>query len=106
MAAGADVRALGAAVTVALCGRWDHKPPCPLAPHHSQPRWVNHEVHLRVVFATEPAHETDVRERIDQALAREELHGPQGVTRWRVLRTRPGELSTEDSHHVYYLLRR
>jgi hypothetical protein len=30
----ADMRAPGAAVTVALCGHWDHEPPCPLAPHH------------------------------------------------------------------------
>ena len=29
----ADVRAPGAAVTVALCGHWEHEP-CPLAPHH------------------------------------------------------------------------
>ena len=28
----ADVRAPGAAVTVVLCGHWDHEPPCPLAP--------------------------------------------------------------------------
>ncbi len=28
-----DPDAIGAAVTVALCGDWRHEPPCPLAPH-------------------------------------------------------------------------
>ena len=32
----ADVQAPGAAVTVALCGHWEHEPPGPLAPH-----WVS-----------------------------------------------------------------
>jgi len=27
----ADLRAPGAAITVALCGHWEHQPPCPLA---------------------------------------------------------------------------
>ena len=26
----------GGAITVALCGSWDHEPPCPLAPHHTR----------------------------------------------------------------------
>ena len=26
--------ALGGAITKALCGGWDHPPPCPLAPHY------------------------------------------------------------------------
>ena len=29
---GGDSRAPGGAITVALCGHWDHEPPCPLAP--------------------------------------------------------------------------
>ncbi len=33
MAAGADIRAPGAAITVGLCGHWEHEPLCPLAPH-------------------------------------------------------------------------
>ncbi len=36
MATDGDSRAPGAAITVALCGRWDHEPPCPLSPHHTQ----------------------------------------------------------------------
>ena len=32
-----DDRAPGAAITLALCGSWEHSPPCPLAAHHTQP---------------------------------------------------------------------
>jgi hypothetical protein len=35
MGADEDVGAPGAAVTVALCGHWEHDPPCPLAAHHT-----------------------------------------------------------------------
>jgi hypothetical protein len=54
----ADVRAPGAAVTVALCGHWEHEPPCPLAPH-----WVRSgenddgELRVRILFAAEPDRE-------------------------------------------------
>ena len=37
MAPGNDIAAPGAAITVELCGRWEHEPPCPLAPHHTRP---------------------------------------------------------------------
>jgi hypothetical protein len=33
--AAADAAAPGAAITVALCGSWEHPPPCPLAAHHT-----------------------------------------------------------------------
>ncbi|ACL38277.1 conserved hypothetical protein [Pseudarthrobacter chlorophenolicus A6] len=29
-----DAGAPGAAITLALCGQWEHPPPCPLAAHH------------------------------------------------------------------------
>jgi hypothetical protein len=31
---GAD-DAPGAAITVELCGHWEHEPPCPVAAHHT-----------------------------------------------------------------------
>ena len=34
LADGADPRALGGAITVALCGHWEHEPPCRW-PHHT-----------------------------------------------------------------------
>ena len=84
MDADADVGAPGAAVTVALCGSWDHEPPCPLAPHHSSVEAVGGAVRLRTVFAVEPALEQDVRRLIDAALAAGRLAGPTGLTTWRV----------------------
>jgi hypothetical protein len=52
-----DVGAPGAAITVALCGHWDHEPPCPLAPHHTAAERVGDDVHMRTLFAVEPARE-------------------------------------------------
>jgi len=36
MAAGGDLAALGGAISVEVCGSWDHAGPCPLAPHHTE----------------------------------------------------------------------
>lgn len=96
MAADADTGAPGAAVTVELCGHWDHSPPCPLAPHSTTARRVGEEVRLRILFVVEPAVEGDVRRRIDLALARGELRGPAGVARWRLVGSGPGELRAEE----------
>jgi hypothetical protein len=52
MAADGDERAPGAAVTVALCGRWDHEPPCPLASHFIDVVRDDGEVRLRILFTT------------------------------------------------------
>ena len=84
MEAGADVRAPAAAVTLALCGSWDHEPPCPLAPHHSSVEARGEGVRLRTVFAVEPALEHELRRLIDAALAEGQLDGPSGPTTWRV----------------------
>ena len=47
----ADVQAPGAAVTVALCGHWDHEPPCPLAPQHVSAADDDGELRVRILFA-------------------------------------------------------
>jgi hypothetical protein len=81
----ADVRAPGAAVTIALCGHWDHNPPCPLAPHHSYADRMGDEVRVRILFAVEPGLEDTVRQGIDQALTGGQLIGPHGqTTRWQL----------------------
>jgi hypothetical protein len=65
----ADERDPGAAITVALCGHWDHEPPCPLAPHHIGTTREDETIRLRVLFVTEPHLVDEVRRRIDDALA-------------------------------------
>src|SRR5690349_11215936 len=69
MPADADTGAPGAAITTALCGHWEHEPPCPLAPHHTAATRDGDRVILRVLFATEPDRVEEVRGRIDTALA-------------------------------------
>jgi hypothetical protein len=84
---GGDSRAPGAAITVALCGHWDHEPPCPLAPHHTEATSAGDEgtLWLRVSFEAEPDDEGRVRSLIDGALATGMLTGPDGqVTTWTV----------------------
>jgi hypothetical protein len=106
MAPDADTRAPGAAITVALCGHWDHQPPCPLAPHHTAADRVDDEVRLRILFATEPEREDLVRQRIDAALSGGEQRGPDGAgTRWRLRGSRAGEITPAEVEHAERLTR-
>lgn len=105
MTADDDVRAPGAAVTVALCGHWEHEPPCPLAPHHTDTRRSGDEVRLRVLFAAEPDAEAEVRGRIEAALARSIFTGPDGrVTHWDVRSARSGRLRDDELPHAEQLV--
>ncbi len=104
MEAGGDVRAPGAAITVALCGHWEHQPPCPLAPHSTDAQRSGGQVRLRVLFAADPAAEADVRRRIETALSRGGLTGPDGVTtRWQFRSAQPGVLRDDDAQHAEQL---
>ncbi len=49
----AELSSPGAAITLSLCGSWDHDPPCPLAPHFTSASRVGDEVHLRTLFSAE-----------------------------------------------------
>jgi hypothetical protein len=101
MDAGSDVRAPGAAITVALCGHWEHEPPCPLAPHSTDVERWGDEVRLRVLFATEPAAEAEVRSRIEAALSQAGLDGPDGVTtHWQLRSAQPGILRKDEARHA------
>ena len=115
MGAEGDVRAPGAAITVALCGHWEHEPPCPLAPHHTEARRSEDQdsgaqdsgaqVQLRVLFAAEPAAEAEVRGRIEAALAEPGLTGPDGVaTRWQLRSAQPGLLRADEAAHAERLI--
>lgn len=96
-----DERAPGAAVTVALCGQWEHPPPCPLAAHHTGVERAGDMVDLRVLFAAEPDREAEVRARIAGALAGGRLVGPDGVaTVWRLRSERPGTVAPAEADHA------
>lgn len=106
MSPGADLAAPGAAVTVALCGQWEHEPPCPLAPHHTSAIRLDGRVHVRTLFAAEPDVEAVVRQRIDSALAIGQMIGPEGVlTSWLLSSSQPSRLLAEETDHAERLTR-
>jgi hypothetical protein len=107
MGPAADVNAPGAAVTAALCGHWEHEPPCPLAPHHSQSTRLDDDtVRIRILFATEPDSEAAVRDLIDSALASGALEGPSGAgTRWRLESSHTGCVTLDEQPHGERLVR-
>jgi hypothetical protein len=92
-----DERAPGAAVTVALCGHWDHDPPCPV-PHRSEVVARDGEhVTVRVLFACPRRDVRGVRAAVAAALDAGELPVPAPdagpPTRWRVLDQEPAALT-------------
>ncbi|MFW3169583.1 hypothetical protein [Geodermatophilus sp. CPCC 206100] len=93
----ADDRAPGGAVTLALCGSWDHEPPCPLAAHRTAAVRTGDRLAVRVVFAAVPDDEARVREVVHGALAGGHCTGPNGVdTAWRLLDDGPSELRPDE----------
>jgi len=89
LAPDADPAAPGGAITTELCGQWEHPPPCPLAPHHTAAERQGPQVHLRILFATEPEHEAEVRTRIGRALAA-----------WQVRRSAAGAVRPDERAHA------
>ena len=105
MTADGDARAPGAAITVALCGHWEHEPPCPLAPHHTSAERSGDEIRLRVLFAAEPTAEAEVRGRIEAALSRAFFDGPDGITtRWQLRGAQPGSVRSDEAQHAERLI--
>jgi hypothetical protein len=105
MQPGGDPNALGGAITVALCGGWDHPSPCPLAPHYTTHVPAGESVALRVLFATEPANEQLVRSRIGEALATGQLTGPDGgVATWQLRSASPGDIRPDEEEHAADLI--
>jgi hypothetical protein len=101
----ADPRAPGAAVTVALCGHWDHEPPCPLAPHHVNADWDGRRLHVRILFAAEPGTEPEVRRRIELALSgRWPL--PDGlIPAWQLRSNQTSDITPGEADHAGRLIR-
>jgi hypothetical protein len=104
MTSAGNIGAPGAAITVALCGHWDHEPPCPLAPHHSRAARDGDTVHVRTLFAVEPSRADTVRHRIDEALRAGQLSGPDGVTtQWELRRSEAADVSAQEAAHAQRL---
>lgn len=102
---GGSPNALGGAITIALCGHWDHQPPCPLAPHYVTALPDGETITLRILFATEPANERRVRSLIGEALADGQLTGPDGgLTTWQLRSAAPGDVRPEEETHAAGLI--
>ncbi|MEO6502089.1 MAG: hypothetical protein ABIQ09_09280 [Jatrophihabitantaceae bacterium] len=105
MPAGDDPAAVGAAITIALCGHWEHEPPCPLSPHHTCADRDGETVRVRTLFAAEPDQASEVRRRIEQALRSGEQSRPDGATaRWRLLRSEAAEVNPDELAHAERLI--
>lgn len=90
LASGADSRAPGGAVTVALCGHWDHEGPCRW-PHHTAIEasdGASHEVTVR--FDAPEQEREQVSALIDGALQKGEQEGSDGqISSWALSPTQP-----------------
>jgi hypothetical protein len=67
LGAGTDPAAVGAAVTVELCGHWDHEGDCRW-PHNNEISVVGTDALFRTVFVAPSSEASEVHERIDNAL--------------------------------------
>jgi hypothetical protein len=106
MVADGDARAPGGAITVALCGRIDHDPPCPVAPHHTAAERDGDAVRLRILFAAEPSRAAEVRSGIESALCAGTFDGPDGeTTTWQLRESAPGTISPAERDHAERLTR-
>ena len=75
--AGVNPAAVGAAVTTALCGHWEHDGPCRW-PHNSEIERSGEVATFRTIFVAAARDEDEVRARIERAL----MDGPDWVVLW------------------------
>jgi hypothetical protein len=97
LAAGADAAAPGGAVTIALCGSWDHEGGCRW-PHQTAAELRDGRTSTRVVFVADREQEENVRSLIREALANGRCTGPDGlVSEWTLLTDHAGTLTAEEA---------
>jgi len=102
----ADLQAPGAAITAALCGHWEHDPPCPLAPYHNSAEWVGDQVRVRTLFAAEPGDEAAARLLIDRALAAGCLQRQdETIVRWQLRSSGRAAVAEAEAEHAARLVR-
>ncbi len=100
---GADPRGPGAAVTVGLCGHWEHEGPCRWPHLAAASDRTGDDVTLRVLFVAEPADELHVRSRIVEALRRGRVEGAPRPSAWTMLRERRDELRPREAAQAEHL---
>jgi hypothetical protein len=86
----ADPAAVGAAVTIELCGHWEHEGPCRW-PHNNDIEETDSVGAFRTVFVAPEEDVDEVRARIERAL--------RSSTEWAVLESSPRAL-TEDEREL------
>ncbi len=95
---GADEAAPGAAVTMELCGHWEHDGACPWPHHTSVDNRARESIRVRTVFACPPVEEDAVRQRIIAALGSGRLEAESRESRWTT--TRQGASTIEPSEET------
>ena len=86
-----DVGAPGAAITVELCGHWQHAGPCRW-PHYTSTAATAQGLTVRTLFVCAPAEETMVRSRIDAVLAAGVSPLGEPGRAWRLAASAPADL--------------
>jgi hypothetical protein len=81
---GDDLGAPGAAITVALCGHWEHEGDCRWPHHTAVDTVVGAGLTIRTTFASEPDEVDTVRAGISAGLRTGRLDGPHGLVEWTV----------------------
>ncbi len=100
-----DVGAPGASITAAVCGTLHHEGPCPLAPHHTSAQIEGSQTLLRILFATEPDDEGQVRELIAAALNSGQYPEPDGtVVHWQVISSQASPVKPSELVHAARLV--
>jgi hypothetical protein len=98
-----DDRAPGGAITVALCGHWEHEGSCRW-PHYTYAERVGKAVRIRTLFACDSEDERDVRDRIESALRAGSIKGDDGaISTWSVLSVGPAHLRGDETDHAQRL---
>jgi hypothetical protein len=84
---GCDPRAVGAAVTVELCGHWEHEGPCTW-PHNSATDTERSPALFRTIYVADEQEEPEIRDRIERSLKQ--------ADEWRVIAVRSRPVSADE----------
>jgi hypothetical protein len=97
LAPDADERAPGAAVTVALCGHWEHEGTCRWPHRSSVDTRAGQSVRLRVLFACAAHDEPAVRQLIGAALDQGRVGADPDTSHWAVASQGPSGLRPSET---------